>query len=673
MTILFPLKKKFLSISCILVFVVITLNAFGQNNNMYAYKPKEDAVKAFVKALKAKTPEKQAELLLESISIDSNFSFPYHVLGDLKVQERLVFEDKGAFYYYSKFIDKQTKFSCEMKYGDNIWEQIKVIEYPNPMAEYYQDCYDVRSGSKTALKITCIEFVQKKRMDAVSYALVWNDNIITTSNEKMISTVVKDVQMNAKSEKCATLNNESAERVCLVLGDYYLQYSRYQDALQPYQIFDEYNNTFKYASVKPFKKETIESLQNRIALAYALNGQKELANQKLKATFKSLEPSKNTLKEAVKVMNVLEKIQAGETCKNAKGELVYCDNKNIRLDNLSSAFQMILLFKEFDYYSLRSLDKEIYKDSYNPPSSKDVLNSGNIEKMIKLVGLGSDLGMIWPKSRKISINELDKNGERNLIPYYLHDFFFKCNCIEGIIDIRPTANSYEVYIPSKKQASLTLVLSVPLDWRQFNNMPVRYYNPNGELVLKDSLGNNFPTTVTCSRAYEVYKANYEAELARQEAERIEQERIRQAQEQARIQQANETKLQLAIAEAEAKKATIQQEQKATQAQTKQAVEQGKVVNPFAFLDVFSSMFAPSSSSTPKKQVQCPVCKGGGSQTCEKCRGKGSYIHELCRGSGRYFDKQCNDCNGRGTLNCSDCKATGISFCRKCYGDGLVDE
>ena len=681
----FPKKRFRTMIKFFIVFIVFN-DIYGQNLGMYAYKPKEEAVKVFVKALKAKTPVKQAELLLESISIDSNFSFPYHVLGDLKVQERLVFEDKGAFYYYTKFIEKQTKFTCEINYGDNIDEQIKSIEFPNPMAQYFQNCYDSRTTSKTIRNITFIEFVQKKRMDAVSYALVWNDNVITTSNEKMLSTVVKEILVNAKSNGCAELSNESIERVCFGLGDYYLQKSIYQDALQPYQILEEYNNIFKYDSGKQFKKETIESLQNRIALAYALNGQKELAIQKLSNTMKlgDYNPSKKILKEAVQVLNIISEIQSGEICKNKNGELVFCENKNIRIDNFSSIFQLKSAFTKIP---LNAFDEVL---SLNAGSSYNSLFSSYNQpiELMKWCSLGFELGVLWPKPQKISPNDISNlrqemalfgggEGEK-IVPYFLKDYLLKSDCVgNNILDIRSTSVGFDIYVSSKRQASLTAIMSVPLDWRQFKNIPVKYYNANGELVSIDSLGNSLPSTANCPRAYDLYKAEYEAQLARQEAERIEQERIRQAQEQARIQQANESKLQLAIAEAEAKKATIQQEQKATQAQTKQAVEQGKVVNPFAFLDVFSGMFSSSSSSTPKKQVKCPACKGVNSQhQCSQCNGKGSYICDQyqCKGKGIDWDKrQCSKCAGRGTINCEKCRATGIENCSTCGGDGVAEE
>jgi hypothetical protein len=666
-------KDTLLWMVIFLVTLLFSNVSFGQNANIYTYKPKEDAVKVFVKALKAKTPEKQAELLMESISIDSNFSHPYCVMGDLKVQERQVFENQGAFYYYTKCIDKQTKYNCGSVQG------IEGIENSNPMADYFSYCNDPRGGIIFTKKIESKEYVQKKRIEAVYYALIWNENKIDQGIEKLISASTKDIQTMGKAERlleCAQFKIETAEKICLSLGDYYLQHQMYQEALQQYQILEDFDNLQKYDTQK-LKKEVKESLQNRIALAYALNGQKELAIQKLTTNLKTYNPEKNTFIEAVKVINILDKLQSAETCKNSKGEMVYCDNKNIRVDNLSSAIQIMSAYKEYD---LNSMNKLIYKNSnymYGLPI-------GGIEELFKWTALGSDIGIIWPKPRKTSVNEILKSAgsgdqsldARNIIPYFLFDFFFKCNCVpEGILDLRSSATGYDLYVASKRQANITGIISIPLDWRQFNNMPLKCYNSNGEVVLKDSLGNNFPTTVACSKAYEVYKANYEAQLARQEAERMEQERMRVAQEQARIQQENETKLQLAIAEAEAKKATQQQQQKVTQAQTKAAVDQGKVVDPFAFLELLNAPFSSSKSSVPKKLVQCPVCKGVNAQhTCPQCRGKGSYMCNKCNGRGEYTgQKPCNICLGKGIINCEKCNATGVENCWTCRGTGKVEQ
>jgi hypothetical protein len=643
----------------------------AQSNNLYEYNPKEEVIKLFVKACNSKSPEKMEELLLKTISIDENFSYPYHILGDLKVQERLVFEDKGAYYYYSKFLEKQTKYNCSRSsISDFTWDLI----HNSSKGDLFGHC--TSGPAKDSMLIESKKFVTQKRFESVWNGLIWADKRVTTPMAEKLSIVIQDIYSLTEEYQCGELNPDIASNLCIVTGDYFMQQGNYSMALEAYQKFETFKFKLSYNQIDNFTN----IFGNRISLAFALNGQKELARQNLNLTLKSL-PSygvidKNIMAGVIKVVNILDKLQPGESIKNSRGEMVYVENKNIRVDNFSSAFQLCSAFRGLD---LRRVNDEIYKGGYHKfsPTNYSItssdITSSDYQGLIEWTALGSQLGTIWPKPRPISPNELVKNGLETMVPSYLRNFIFKCDCATDIFDIRLTSNGYDIYRASRKYPSLIGVMSVPLDWRQFNNMTVKYYNKNGELILKDSLGNNLPTSGKCTKGYEMYKAEYEAMLARQEAERIEQERLRIAQEQARIQQENETKLQLAIAEAEAKKATQQQEQKTVQAQTKAAVEQGKVVDPFAYAESLFSLFGSSGSSS-KNMIQCPDCKGSGTGAmCSKCRGKGSYMCDLCKGTGKDFDRSCSRCLTRGTINCQQCKATGVDYCGRCHGSGKIEK
>jgi hypothetical protein len=616
--------------------------------------------------------------LWKCTNLDSNFIYPYALLAKIKHAKKEFFGRHGAFELYSKYINKNRLFP----YG-RLCPSLSDYEQQANLYSEDECVYKVRTA-----RIRCLLDAYKYKKEL--FDKTKNDGTIVTTQTLSVyfSIVEKDLDEATKATIQDYFDFYS------LLADFEYNNGNYEESAKSYQkILDKIPTKTR---INKDDLNIVKQVYEKIYNISIINDDYETAENALSSYFKLPHTKddrrkldfKNKQKEIIRLINLRELIKGGnyEVCIH-NGQKVFCDNKNISINNYSSALQFLYLYNNSNIlqtiFDLKTLGR-------NTQSNGSYEDSYQIEDAYEFyLNYGQELGMIWPKYMPISYDSYLADLE---ISKWLFSEFSskvisnmaKCGCIgNNVFDVKNTDNISYLFSKSKKDSNLTAKFIISDDWTQLLNIAVKYYDPQGNEVFKTKNGEELPTRLKCQTLYDIEKRNYENEQAIIRAQQLQQE-----QELRRLElERNNREAQIRILEEENRKR--ENEIALSNAQTLQLEKKKELENQKAAAAFMKLIFSANStntstseptqsttstqksstSSSPLKNVY--ICTSGKPEECCRAvvvtssRPKGSGCCSRSDGRGCSSGHPWSECGKEGNKNYL-CNYCGISVRLESY-------
>lgn len=685
------------SLHLVIISFVIAVATINDVSSQVYYKPNEKAQKIYdeihydmvTQTLQRKSQkeiEQFEKKLNKCIALDSNFALPYAGLGNISMINQKFLSKTGAFYYYSKYLEKSKKYP----FKENDFWSGNIINILN------QESINSNDGGN------CIIAIKANRL--LSLFMGYKMNPEYFNEKKGVNNFVSIDELSNYIQLCeGDLENLSEYRFNIYsdnsqLYQYYfdlytikgeLEFNRgnYSESALSYKLLigklkigTTDNNERK--TIILLKRQVYEKLYNMFISIddneSALNSLIEFFKIPfLDSDFNSISFQKKR-KEVFRLIGIIHGFNQNsyEICQ-ADGKQVFCQNKNIELDNYSSAIQFLNAYNQNNLLEIIFGKGEIttgdYPNHISSYATVKYIYSFYLQK-------GKEEGMIWPNYSPMDIN-------KDYQSWTIINDLANCDCIPNVIDIKLTGpNEIQIFRQSAKDSSLTVVQKyVNYDWQMLNNIPTTYYNSQKNIVTQTSKGEQLPTFATCVKLYLLEKQNYENKQALLRAEQLQQEaEVRRLQQE---QNYKETQLRLIEEQNIRKQKEIDLiNANNQQIDKKKELESQKAAT--AFMKYMfqspssgsSSSFTNNSQSSTTQASACTSCKGTG--VCPNCSKavKKRYMDDRCslneRNEVKFGYILCRNCSGLGFTttnhNC-DCP-NGVGWCyeKDCTSGGCMD-
>jgi hypothetical protein len=633
-----------------LILTIAIISTTSVSSQIY-YKPNEKAQEIYnsikwgltterLQGESKKEIEKQQKDLLKCLKLDSNFAQPYAALGNIKMLNQEYLTEKGAFYYYSKYLDKAKKYSFKEFNGsvvrlvDN--DNSTSYSFSSTLRNYTLNFKSNKTKSrinnslffKTTLKDydngEWIEATKDNRIKCLILGYKMNPEYFNT--KKGVNSVVTIEELSNYLELCLTdleslFENHNYRDKSEVYNDYFnlftikgeLEFNsgKYPESAMTYKLLigklkiglyeDEQRKT-----IIILKRQVYEKLYNMFMSIgdneSALNSLIEFFKIPFKDTdFNSISFQKKR-KEMFRLFNKLNGLSSDQyqICQ-LDGKVVFCDNKNIELSNYSSAVQFLRIYNNDNLLQIIfGKDGELSNNTIN-----------NVYSFY--LNKGKDEGMIWPKYKPMNY-DASVVSERPTLLFNLYN----CECVTNLIDFKGDYyNGFQIYTKSLRDSSLTVIMNVSQDWEMLNKMPITYYNMQKQVVTKTAQGAQLPVSRNCEKLYAIEKQNYENQQALLRAQQLQQEaEVRRLQQE---QYYKETQLRLLEQENTKKQKEIDLvNARSQQIEKKQELESQKSANAFMKWMFETPVSRPSSSSASSNSNQNQPQSNGPKWECKGC-------------------------------------------------------
>jgi hypothetical protein len=601
--------------------------------------------------------------LIKCIKNDSNFAQPYAALGNIKMLENDFLSKNGAFSYYSKYLEKSKKYpikeDCPIYYkpldrddefnGGGCVNAIKVYRLLSFSMGYNlnPEYFIPKNGFFSFEELSNYIKLCEDDLENFPEIIQREDNSKLYQAYFTLYTIKGELEFNQRDYKNSAISYK------LLLG----------------KLKNKSENFNEKSTIKLLKRQVYEKLYNLfISIGdreSALNSLIEFYKIPFNETdFNSINFQKKR-KEIFRLINEINGFSPNdyEICQ-INGKEVFCENKNIELENYSSSVQFLRAYNNNNLLDIifgiepNNFDNNGIRtgDYYNNFSSKATIK--NIYSFY--LKTGREEGLIWPKYKTIDYaNDLVKE-----IPSLMANLY-NCRCFNRLLDVKVDyLNGVQIFVASKKDSTLTVRTDVSQDWQILNKMPITYFDFQNQTVTHTSQGLELPKYSKCEKLYLIEKQNYENSQALLLAKRMQQDA-----EVLKLQQLqNYKETQLRLIEEENRKNEKEIElvnAKTLQVEKSKELEAQKSTNAFMKY-VFQSKNNSSQSSSETKNsnqsqkqwVNCSRCHGSGLKECSSCDGKGSLEYSKQNGYGTEL-RTCTSCGGKGSRGeCGDCKGRG---------------
>jgi hypothetical protein len=563
--------------------------------------------------------DKDEKKLIKAIDIDSNFILPYAMLGQLKMNKRDLISEKGAIYYYSKFLEKEKLYPIDI--NNNKFKPVEVkknrIECLIAANKFSSECF------KSSKNVSCV------------YSLDELSSFINSSIEDF-SSLEDYYEKDFKKRVFFDLHSLKGE-IDFKIGDFASSAQTYKYIISKLEndnksklvVYDKLYSMFLEIGDK-------ESAKN------ALSEYVTIYSQNFSSSIDYLEKKQRL----ISLINELNNLSSNDyTICNINGKDVFCENHNIAVENFSSALQF------WNYYILNqnAISNEYTKFRESKGHYGRWFQKFNL-KYVHIIyqfylEIGKGQGMVWPKFKPLKLKgeHLFEEGEiQDKFQSILRDFI-KCDCLPMIYDLND--RTMQVIASSKKDSTLTPMITLSNDWRMYNQLSINYYNSKSEIATKTSSGIELGKQYTCEKLYQIEKQNYENQQALIRAQQLQQEA-----EARRLQQEQnykETQLRLIEEENTRKQKEIDLvNAKNQQIEKKKELENQKAANEFMkymFQSAGSSSSSGSNSGSDSHQSskKCKWCSeafsGDGFQYTKSTSGSCSVTENSI---GEYHSRNC---------------------------------
>ena len=514
---------KKITVTFSLIAVLMFMSIMQAAAQIY-YEPNEKAYTIWseygrVLYIKKNEIKKAEKKLLKAIDIDSNFAHPYACIGLIKLKENQFLTKDGAFYYFAKYFEKIKKYptnkfdiKCYNKESRLVGDcggYIKLERAECLIAAYrlQPELFNPKSDTKSEYTINdlsnlinlCISDFESVRpqMDEIRDEIHKINRLVFDlySLKGEFDFIRGDYSSSSQCYKLLINQLEDYDKKLLVYDKLYNMFIEIKDEQSASKALMQYLETYKLKNGK--ENSSIEILTKRKQLI-------ALTNENY-----NLKPNDY------------------EIC-NINGTAVFCENKNIAISNFSSALKFWTI-----YNSNGLLVQYGLLDQYFETAEQYYLTTDDVSYMTITnplydfyLKIGKEQGMIWPKYELIN-NDIISQSAWAFAPLIAD--LANCGCTKRIVDIKDN----NVYTLSLRDTSLTVIKSISLDWRTFNQIPVTYYNSQKQIVTQTSKGVALPKTYNCEKLYLIEKQNYENQqallMAQQQQQLQEVQRLQQEQ------------------------------------------------------------------------------------------------------------------------------------------------
>ena len=465
------------------IFFIIFCNSYNAQNR---YQPKDNVRKL--------SYSKFPILLKRAIKLDSNFADSYLGMAKFKHSKGKYLSERGAIYYYCKFFEKYKLFPTRNSYETDYTEKQRINRVKAVLSAYQlnpeyfisdNQLSDFTSSDLYKIVNDCVNDCDQyySSLSEETY------NIYTLKAE--LDLVKKDYTNFTKSYK-------------VLLEKVNLLYSKYDSDDYKLKIYDKlYTNYIIIGDSLSAFKSVNEYLKVYSQSQYKTNISSDV---------------KNKQQQLVTLVNKINNLSSNnfEIC-SKDGKDVFCKNKNIFIENYSSAikfwnyyfFENSFLLNEFQNY----YKKADWKNQYGI----DVFNINAIPLIYKYyIDFGKELGMIWPKFG----------------PQILHEEYFNNLDIKNLI--RTDLSSFMIYDINEskmqiifgdfeKSSDSVAFINIPNNWNDYMNVEIVFKDGNNNQYFKRRNGNLLPAKFSFPKLYNIEKQNYEKEQALLRAQHQQQE------------------------------------------------------------------------------------------------------------------------------------------------------
>ena len=577
--------------------------------------------------LQSKTKKSLGQIeksLIKCIKNDSNFAQPYAALGNIKMLENDFLSKNGAFSYYSKYLEKSKKYPIKED------------------CPYYHTPFNGNDGGN------CIITIKAKRILSFSMGYNLNPEYFIPKNGffsfEVLSNYIKfcEDDLESLSENIISPNYKDNYNSKLyqayfnlytIKGELEFNQREYKNSAITYKLLlgklknNSWDSEEKSTIIK-LKRQVYEKLYNLfISIGdreSALNSLIEFYKIPFEETdFNSINFQKKR-KEIFRLINEINGFSPNdyEICQG-NGKEVFCENKNIELENYSSSVQFLRAYNNNNLLDIIFGDEPVTFTNQKEFRTGNYENNFSSKATIKNIysfylKTGREEGLIWPKY-KITDYAGDLVKE---IPAVVANLY-NCGCIKRLIDVKGDyLNGFQIFEASKKDSTLTVRTDVNQDWQILNKMPITYFDFQNQTVTHTSQGLELNKYSNCEKLYLIEKQNYENSQALLLAKRMQQDA-----EVLKLQQLqNYKETQLRLIEEENRKNEKEIElvnAKTLQVEKSKELEVQKSTNAFMKY-VFQSKNNSSSSSETKNTNQSQQRSNGPKWECSKCH-KLSYL------------------------------------------------
>ncbi len=642
------------SLHLVIISFVIAVATINDVSSQVYYKPNEKAQKIYdeihydlvtwtLQRKSQKEIEQFEKKLIKCIALDSNFALPYAGLGNISMINQKFLSKTGAFSYYSKYLEKSKKYPFK---ENDFWSgnSINILSQESINSNDGGNCIIAIKANRLlslfmGYKMNPEYFNEKKgvnnvvSIDVLSNYIQLCEGDLENMNEKNYS----DIAMWKNYFDLYTIKGELEFN----RGNYSESAMSYKLLIGKLPIGSKYNE--RENTINNLKRQVYEKLYNMFISIddneSALNSLIEFFKIPfLDSDFNSISFQKKR-KEVFRLIGIIHGFNQNsyEICQ-ADGKQVFCQNKNIELDNYTSAIQFLNAYNQNNLLEIIFGKGEITPDVF----PKYISSYATVEYIYSFyLQIGKDEGMIWPiyKPMNYQFSAEAKDLFTNL---------FKCGCVDNLIDFKGDyMNGFQIFTKSVRDSSLTAIMNVSLDWQMLNKMPLTYFNTQKQVVSQTSKGVALPKAKNCEKLYLIEKQNYENKQALLRAEQLQQEaEVRRLQQE---QNYKETQLRLIEEQNIRKQKEIDLvNAKNQQIDKKKELESQKAATAFMKY-MFQSPSSGSSSSgsnnsqpATKKCQWCPASLSGDSYDYQKySNGEcSSNKWEHCLSCGKYCSQKC---------------------------------
>ena len=577
----------------------------------------------------AKTTKK----LKKCIELDSNFADSYALLGNIKMINLDFLSQDGALYYYTKCLAVEKKFPSDRLNinGKGIYFNSQMSNPEDGKGE--DDIIDIQHNRVKSLIMGYNQNPEKFNPKK------WNSKELTVQQMfEYFHQCEEDIQNIEVEDPNRKLDHQELFDFYLTKGEFEFNNGNYDQSVVSFKYLMSILKEYKYQGDKQLARKLCEKMYS---LSISI-GDNEAALQSLVEFYKIpfSEEEFNSMiflkkrKEIIRLINVINNLENNyEICQQNNKE-VFCDNKNIRLNNYSSTVQFLRLYNQYDIlknvfsFSLGTYHDLNYLIEYGL-ISPDVKEEPKREELLDPVysfykEFGKNYGMVWPKYKVVGI---DSDYKESTNPLVLNLFY--CDCFRSIIDI----TNDNIYLSSKSDSTLTAVINIKdcySDWTMLNNIPVSFFDKHNNVVYKSSSGEKLANRTYCEKLYLIEKQNYENQQALLRAKQLQQEEeVRRLQQE---QLYKETQLRILEEENNRK----QKEIDLINAQNQQIEKKNELNHS-----------KPQNKSNKKETMQCEWCprtfNGEGYDyeiDFKACKGYKHFSSPLFNSHGKFCSEKC---------------------------------
>jgi hypothetical protein len=540
-----------------------------------------------------------------ALKLDSNYSNTYFYLARYYENKRNFLKNKGAIYYYCKYLEVNKRFPIKA-FVDVPKYMINNLLYAyqlNP--EYFKNDNKLSDFSPSELYKIVIGCISKYEEYNITYGYEYLDD-----ETFRIYSLKAELEFNKK-------DFENYFNTCNVLLN--KMDARYTDDYK-LKLYDDMQN--KYIEIQDFE-----------SASKVINEDLKIKISERKKTLEYQNKQKKLVSFLNKISNLTN--ENYDICKS-DGIDVFCRNKNMRVANFSSAlkFWNIYLLENSIFYEMfneffQNIDQRKFLDKYGYIPNRNGQGYGfKIDYIPYIYDFyimkGKELGMVWPLfspqnllEEFIQVNsnthwqfetivKTDLKGRNDV-----YDLEFISNNRDG--DKYNVIFGHQNYVSDSVYKYELTFLPQKYYWENLLEVPVYYFTENKEQIYKNKKGDILPPKIAFKQTYDIEKQRYDNEQAVLRAQQLQQEaEVRRLQQE---QIYRETQLRLIDAENQRKQKEIDLvNAKNKHLENKHALETQKANAIFLnkFLNSSSSSSVNSNSSVGEKASSDQV------HTCKSC-------------------------------------------------------